>query len=182
MCRWLEDVFLKVHLQLLITVLTKWTHTRDFEMTNGLKSSVTWVQDRSLKKNLAFGKGWFCLLFPFQWIQFEPIRLDISICFLRKIGSRAWNVSAVSRVSRPSFFFFSCSFNLLHCYSKKEGRSRGRKENRRALFTCCPYSLSYGQPTYHVNVIKLKWEIIWKGELPHLSGLPHLPLVSPTSM
>ena len=32
-----------------------------------------------------------------------------------------------------------------------------------------------GHPTYHVNVIKLKWEIIWTGGLPHLSGLPHLP-------
>ena len=38
--------------------------------------------------------------------------------------------------------------------------------------------ISHGHPTYHVNVIKLKWEIIWKGELPHLSGLPHLPLVT----
>ena len=35
-----------------------------------------------------------------------------------------------------------------------------------------------GHPTYHVNVIKLKWEIIWTGGLPHLSGLPHLPGVS----
>ena len=32
-----------------------------------------------------------------------------------------------------------------------------------------------GHPTYHVNVIKLKWEIIWTGGLPHLSRLPHLP-------
>ena len=32
-----------------------------------------------------------------------------------------------------------------------------------------------GHPTYHVNVIKLKWEIIWTGWLPHLSGLPRLP-------
>ena len=32
-----------------------------------------------------------------------------------------------------------------------------------------------GHPTYHVNVIKLKKEIIWTGGLPHLSGLPHLP-------
>ena len=32
-----------------------------------------------------------------------------------------------------------------------------------------------GSPTYHVNVIKLKWGIIWTGGLPHLSGLPHLP-------
>ena len=34
-----------------------------------------------------------------------------------------------------------------------------------------------GDPTYHVhvNVIKLKWEIIWTGRLPHLSGLPFLP-------
>ena len=32
-----------------------------------------------------------------------------------------------------------------------------------------------GSPTYHVNVIKLKWEIIWTGGLPHLSGLPHIP-------
>ena len=38
-----------------------------------------------------------------------------------------------------------------------------------------------GHPTYHVNVIKLKWEIIWTGRLLHLSGLPHL-LGSPTSM
>ena len=32
-----------------------------------------------------------------------------------------------------------------------------------------------GHPTYHVNVIKLKWEIIWTGGLPHLSRLPDLP-------
>ena len=32
-----------------------------------------------------------------------------------------------------------------------------------------------GHPTYYVNVIKLKWDIIWTGGLPHLSGLPHLP-------
>ena len=32
-----------------------------------------------------------------------------------------------------------------------------------------------GHPAYHVNVIKLKWEIIWTGGLSHLSGLPHLP-------
>ena len=32
-----------------------------------------------------------------------------------------------------------------------------------------------GHPTYHVNMIKLKWEIIWTGELPRLSGLSHLP-------
>ena len=30
-------------------------------------------------------------------------------------------------------------------------------------------------PTYHVNVIQVKWEIIWTGGLPHLSELPHLP-------
>ena len=36
-------------------------------------------------------------------------------------------------------------------------------------------NLLYGHPTYHVNVIKLKWEIIWTGGLPHLSRLPHLP-------
>ena len=32
-----------------------------------------------------------------------------------------------------------------------------------------------GHPTYHVNVIKSKREIIWTNRLPHLSGLPHLP-------
>ena len=32
-----------------------------------------------------------------------------------------------------------------------------------------------GHPTYHVNAIKLKWEVIWTGGLPKLSGLPHLP-------
>ena len=31
------------------------------------------------------------------------------------------------------------------------------------------------QTTYHVNVIKLKWEIIWKGGLLHLSGITHQP-------
>ena len=29
--------------------------------------------------------------------------------------------------------------------------------------------------TYHVNVIKLKWEIIWTGWLPYVSKLPNLP-------
>ena len=33
----------------------------------------------------------------------------------------------------------------------------------------------------HVNVIKLKSEIIWTGALPHQSGLPYIP-GSPTSM
>ena len=33
-----------------------------------------------------------------------------------------------------------------------------------------------GHPTYHVNVIKLKWENIWTGRLPHLPGVsPPLP-------
>ena len=32
-----------------------------------------------------------------------------------------------------------------------------------------------GHSTYHVNVMKLKWVIIWTGGLTHLSGLPHLP-------
>ena len=31
-----------------------------------------------------------------------------------------------------------------------------------------------GHLTYHVKVIKLKWEIIWTGVLPYLSRLPHL--------
>ena len=30
-----------------------------------------------------------------------------------------------------------------------------------------------GHPTYQVNVIKLKREILWTGGLPHLPGLPH---------
>ena len=36
-----------------------------------------------------------------------------------------------------------------------------------------------GHLTYHVNVIKLNWEIIWKGGLPHLPGVPHLHVNSP---
>ena len=28
--------------------------------------------------------------------------------------------------------------------------------------------LAAGHPTYQENVIKLKWEIIWTGGLPHL--------------
>ena len=31
-----------------------------------------------------------------------------------------------------------------------------------------------GHPTYHVNVIKIKYEITWTGGLPHLCRLPHL--------
>ena len=30
-------------------------------------------------------------------------------------------------------------------------------------------------PTHHVNVIKIKQEIIWTGRLPHFGELPHLP-------
>ena len=32
-----------------------------------------------------------------------------------------------------------------------------------------------GHPTYHVNAIKLKCDIIWTGWLPHLSELPRPP-------
>ena len=32
----------------------------------------------------------------------------------------------------------------------------------------------WSQGTHHVNVIKLKWEIIWTYGLPHLPGVPHL--------
>ena len=32
---------------------------------------------------------------------------------------------------------------------------------------------------YHVNMIKLKWEIIWTGGLPHLPGVPHLHVNRP---
>ena len=36
--------------------------------------------------------------------------------------------------------------------------------------------VTYGHPTYHANVIKLKiWEIIWTGRFPYLSGLTLLP-------
>ena len=45
-----------------------------------------------------------------------------------------------------------------------------------------PVYMEVGDPRYvrwnmavYVNVIKLKWEIIWTNGLPHLSGLPHLP-------
>ena len=31
-----------------------------------------------------------------------------------------------------------------------------------------------GHPTYDVNVIKIKWEILWTGGLPYLPGVPHL--------
>ena len=34
-------------------------------------------------------------------------------------------------------------------------------------------------PTYHVNVIKIKYEIIGKGGLPHLPGVPHLHVNRP---
>ena len=36
-----------------------------------------------------------------------------------------------------------------------------------------------GHPTYHVNVIKLNWEIIWTGGLPHPPGAPHLHVNRP---
>ena len=38
-----------------------------------------------------------------------------------------------------------------------------------------------GYPTYHVNVVKIKWEIIWKGGLPHLGDYLTHP-GSPNSM
>ena len=34
-----------------------------------------------------------------------------------------------------------------------------------------------GHPTYHVNMTKLKWEIIWTGRLPYLPGVPNLHVV-----
>ena len=37
-------------------------------------------------------------------------------------------------------------------------------------------NLLYGHPAYHVNVIKLKWENIWTGGLPH----PPKRVTSPT--
>ena len=37
-------------------------------------------------------------------------------------------------------------------------------------------------PTYHVNVIRLKWEDIWNGGVPHLSRLLHLPGAPPSPM
>ena len=36
-----------------------------------------------------------------------------------------------------------------------------------------------GHPTYHVNVIKLIWEIMWTAGLPHLPGVPHLHVKRP---
>ena len=36
-----------------------------------------------------------------------------------------------------------------------------------------------GHPTNHVNVIKLKWEIIRTGGLPHLPGVYHLHVNRP---
>ena len=45
--------------------------------------------------------------------------------------------------------------------------------------TRCPYTLLHVHPTYHVNVIKLKCEIIWTGSLHHLSRLPHLATWGP---
>ena len=36
-----------------------------------------------------------------------------------------------------------------------------------------------GHPTYHVNAIKLNWEIVWTGGLPHLPGVPHLHVNRP---
>ena len=36
--------------------------------------------------------------------------------------------------------------------------------------------MSRGTPdTYHVNMVKLKLDIVWTGGLPNLSGLPHPP-------
>ena len=139
MCRWLEDVFLKVHPQLLITVLIKGTHTSE-------RSSVTLVicnlSTGSISKR-KLGLRWGVILFT------VPVLMDTiwtnQIGYIHLLSAQNWKprlkrlCTVTSRVSRPSFFF-SCSFNLLHCYSKKEGRSHGWKEN----FTCCPYNLSYG--------------------------------------
>ena len=119
MRRWLEDVFLKVHTQLLITVLIEGTHMSDFEMRNCLKSSVTLVicnlSTGSISEktpSLVRGDSIYCSrssgynLNQSDWIS--------PSAFCAKLET------ALETVSRPSFFF-SCSFNLLHCYSKKEG-------------------------------------------------------------
>ena len=43
----------------------------------------------------------------------------------------------------------------------------------------CQYTLLYGHPTYHVNVIKLKCEITWTDGLPPLHGVPHFHVTGP---
>jgi len=40
-------------------------------------------------------------------------------------------------------------------------------------------SASVGYPTSHVNTVKEKGEVIWKGSGPHLAVVPHLPGVPP---
>ena len=41
---------------------------------------------------------------------------------------------------------------------------------------------SAGHPTDHVNEIKLKWQIIQTGGLPHLPGVPHLHVKRPLDL
>ena len=45
-----------------------------------------------------------------------------------------------------------------------------------------PHNLSYGHPTDHENVTKLKWEIIWTGGYPTYLGSPNsmLQVTDPT--
>ena len=173
MCRWLEDVFLKVHPQLLITVLIKGTHTSK-------RSSVTLVicnlSTGSISKR-KLGLRWGVILFT------VPVLMDTiwtnQIGYIHLLSAQTWKPRLKRFCVHPS------SSPALSPYftatqRRKEGVVDERKTDVPSLHAV--HIISHGHPTYHVNVIKLKWEIIWKGELPHLSGLPHLPLVSPTSM
>ena len=60
-------------------------------------------------------------------------------------------------------------FTTCQCYRAQltdwRARLHGRKVARLSM-----YNLLYSHPTYQVNVITLKWQIIWTGGLPHLKA------------
>ena len=57
------------------------------------------------------------------------------------------------------------------------GVKRGRGNLGALIPFAFPFKRLPRRLMYLKNVIKLKWEIMWTGELPHLSRSPHLPRV-----
>ena len=81
-------------------------------------------------------------------------------------------------LSQISLRLFSCTHHLKippgEYFLSKGQRDLWAKSLKR-LFTW-----KWGTPgTYHVNMITLKYEIIWTGGFPHLPGAPHLHVKRP---
>ena len=125
---------------------------------------------RSRHEPLAKVQGRESLFWPNQWQPFPSIfQINITIIcssmllihFVRYFGKR-------ERFLPPGAYAFVTSSIHVHLDSVSKG-----------LFTWRWWTPERWGNMWRVTppykVIKLKWEIIWTGGLPHLSGLPRLP-------